>query len=234
MYQELINFHGVEEVARRQLYDVLGTGRGAAYMLSHVERDLGSKWEVFSKSHFLTRWWHKLAAKSSFSFVLDCLKMTQKSLLYSLDIVKDVKAILILANMPTKPVLLIIVSVTSLCASELVKAFHLATRRGMSLLSRVGYFLASPLMPLLLNHQKCVLEGQLFHLASNRGRSDRQESRMTAVRKNLQEAMATMGELRGVENILEHSVQILVQLSVLHLPGYGLTDTDRYFFILST
>ena len=57
---------------------------------------------------------------------------------------------------------------------------------------------------------------------------------MTVVRKNLQDAMATMGELRGVENILEHSVQILEQLSVLYLPGYGLTDTDRYFFILST
>ena len=49
VYRDMLNFYGGnDQVAKKRIYDVLGTSRSAAYILSHVERDLGSKWEVFS------------------------------------------------------------------------------------------------------------------------------------------------------------------------------------------
>ena len=235
LYNEMLAFdNGREEVTKRRLFDVLGTGRGAAYILSHVEKDLGSKWEVVYKSHFLTAWWCKLVIKRSFSWVLGCFNMTLKSYLYLLDFVKDITAIWILANMPARPVLLITLCITSLTASELVKAFHLATNKDMTILRRMVLFLLSPLMPIFLNHQRCVLETELAHLALNKNRNTNQETQMTCVREKLQATKAMIGEIRGVENILEHSVQIMVPLLVLYLPGYGLTDNDRNFFILSS
>ena len=235
LYQEMLDLDGGREnVTKMRLFCVLGTGRGAAYMLSHVDRDLGSKWEVFSKAHLLSSWWYKLATRRSASWVLGCVSMTLKTFLYLLDIAKDVTTIWILANMPTKPVLLISVTMASLAASELVKALHLSASQGDSMLRRVGYFLMSPFMPMFLNHQQCVLENQLVDLALKENRTEQQEAQMTMVRERLQDAMAMKGELRGVENILEHSLQIIVPLLVLNLPGYGLTDTDRDFFIISS
>ena len=235
VYRELIDFYdGRDHFTKMLLFKVLGTGSSAAYILSHVDRDLGSRWEVFSKSCFLTRWWYKLGRNESASWFLGCFSMSLKSILHHLDIIKDVTAIWILVKLPTKPVLLISLSIASLTASELVKALHLAASQDVSMVRRVGYFFMSPFMPMFLNHQQCVLENQLVHLALKENRSICQEAQMTTLSKSCQDVLALKGELGGIENLLENSVQIIVPLLVLNLPGYGLTDTGRDFFTLSS
>ena len=202
--------------------------------MSHVDVDLGSKWEVFSKRLFVTQWWYKLARVKAASWALGCLSVSVRSNLYLIDLVKDVTTIWILAQLPTEPVLLISVSVAALTLSELVKALHVLTRGDGAVAGRVGSCLTITLMPMLLRHQHYVLENELKALALKRSRSTEEESRMTVLRRELQDNGSLFGELRGIENAIENATQILVPLLALNLPGYALTDTESSFFYVSS
>ena len=235
MYQEVLNCNGgVVHATNMEIFNVIGTGRGADYILSHVDMDLGSRWEVFSKSLFLTRWWYKLAREKNAPWALGCISVSIKSNLYLLDIVKDVTTIWILTNLPTQPVLLISVGIAALTLSELVKALHMFTRRDVSMARRVGSFLMITFMPVLLDHQHYVLENELKALAMNENRSSEEETQMTILRKKLQNNRSLFGELRSIENTLENATQILVPFLALNLPGYALTDTESSFMYVGS
>ena len=105
-----------------RVFHELGTGGGAGYILSHVEGDLGARWEVFSKKWPITRWWYRIAKHQTSSRVIGFVKMEAASTFYLYDIVKDVRLIWILATkIPSEAAILYGTSIVSLTVSELIK-----------------------------------------------------------------------------------------------------------------
>ena len=64
----------------------LGTNSEAEYLFSHVDKDLGSWWEVFSKRRFTAM--YTLIRKREFAIPMGFFNMIRKSFSYLLDIVK--------------------------------------------------------------------------------------------------------------------------------------------------
>ena len=105
-----------------RVFHELGTGGGAGYILSHVEGDLGARWEVFSKKWPITRWWYRVARHQTSSRVIGFIKMEVASTFYLYDIVKDVRLIWILATkIPSEAAILYGTSIVSLTVSEFIK-----------------------------------------------------------------------------------------------------------------
>ena len=105
-----------------RVFHELGTGGGAGYILSHVEGDLGARWEVFSKKWPITRWWYSIAKHQTSSRVIGFVKMEAASTFYLYDIVKDVRLIWILATkIPSEAAILYGTSIVSLTVSEFIK-----------------------------------------------------------------------------------------------------------------
>ena len=221
------------------VFHKLGTSSGAGYILSHVEGDLGSRWEIFSKKWCLTRWWYMVARHEKASWVIRYIKMEVKSCFYVIDIVKDIQLIWILATkIPSQAAILYGASITSLTVSELTKALHNATcRQDASVVKRIGHFITSPIARLYINQQQFALESRMlkFALALDKTPSSTEynENQLTAARRELQQNTAIWGELRSLENVLENSLHIILPLLAIDLESWGLTDSDLLFLRLS-
>jgi len=164
--------------------------------------------------------------------------MLSKTSFYILDIVKDVRfIILILIALLPESKYLIVVAFGSLIISEIVKMIQLYFNPGKMTLEKILGVLFSVMQPILLHHKEFMAKIQLQNLAAMQIRSPEQEAQLINVRRELQNILLVKAELRATENILEHFPQVIISLSVLTLEGAAmqldLTDGKKLFFLLS-
>ena len=215
------------------LFKKLKTGEGSQYLIGHYERDLGSKWECLSKSRFGL--FYALTKKRFVSLTLAFLRMLAKTGFYMVDIIKDVRFIFLLVPLVPHSMPLLAIAIWTLIGSEVVKMLHLFTVPADSTLLRVVRSLVWPLLPAFGHHKEFVLKSRYNQLASKRSRSAAQEREMADVRADLNFTLALKGELRAIETVIEHFIQVILSISVLFLKDYGntLKEEDMKFVFVS-
>ena len=231
IYQKILKAQrGDVQATLVHLFKNLGTGEGTGYILSHVDGDLASWWECFAK-----KWLSFIYFRSeirAFAWSFHFIKAIIKSSLHYVDIVKDVRfIILILIPLLPASLHLIILAITALILSEAVKMvqFYFIQKRRSPLLS--------PAFAYFVHHDEFMDEIQLQYLASIPNRDDDQEQTFAEARRQQRQTDLIKAELRATENVIEHLLQIIVSLSVLTLDGANsqlkMTEGNRLFFFLS-
>ena len=219
MYHQMVQANGGSKHATYMcLFKKGGTDSRVQYLLGHVDGDLGSKWECYSKKWFPA--YYIMAEKKVFAWPMGFLSMTARSIFYLADVFKDVRFIFILVPLLPQSMPLIGIGILSLLASEALKIIHLSSEPG-SAMRRAGYFLLSPIMHLWCNHKEFLLKSKLRDLVSLQDRTRDEKLALKRVREERHSNSTRKGELRATENVIEHSVQIILSMAVLYLKGYG-------------
>ena len=214
------------------LFHNLKSCPGSQYLLGHTDNnDLGSWWEVRTKTWMITKLCYKLGESRVFTKAKGRLTMYVKSFVYSFDWVKDVRFLIVMFELSPQPVSIIALAISSLSLSEAMKMVYLASRSDQ-VRRRVGRCAVGPTMPVIMNHKESRLGEEYHRLAFTKDRSVQEEATMSRVRTNLHMTRLLKSEMRAVENILEHCVQVSLSLSVMELNSYGMTTTDRTKLIL--
>ena len=233
IYQKILLANGGDtHLANMFLFKNVGTSKGMSYLLGHYDGDLGSKWEIFTKTFCITKLWYWMTNIKAIGIIIGFLIMLLRSWYYLIDMIKDVRFIQILFQLLPKPIHLIVTAITSLVTSELFKMVHLLSGPGATK-CKLAQSIFSPLMIIYANHREFILERQLHKIAFKKCRSEEDERKQTQIRNELQENAFVKSELRGVENVLEHFLQVIISLSLLNLPNWGMTKMDSFFVQLS-
>ena len=194
-------------------FKYLGTGGGPAYLFGHVDEDLGSSWERFSKKCFAPI--HVLAEIQALSVAKGFVIMFSKSSFYILDIVKDVRFLMFILIPLTDSLPFVIVAIMALILSEMAKIIQMHTLTRESRTMRLGYAVLTPIMSVILHHEEFMLDIKLKKLASNPARDRDIETAFAKARSEKQRTLLTKAELRATENVLEHLPQVIIPFAVL-------------------
>ena len=144
IYQVMTDINGGDiEKTNKFIFIYLGTGGGPAYLFSHVDDDLGSWWEGLTKKWFSLI--YLLAKVQILSVSMDFVIMFLKSSIYILDIVKDVRFLMLILIPLTGSLPFVILSIMALILSETAKIVQLySIENSESRAKRLGFALLSP------------------------------------------------------------------------------------------
>ena len=235
-------------------YDIflkMGSCQESGYMLGHHDQDCGSGLENFIRRHFS----FFLAILDNF-YVVICvgyLVMVGKTAIYVIDIVKDVKFIvlfnskrLLKSGQDISGLLDVglAAAVGFLLASEIIKMVQMYNCRVTSKSHKVFRMLLSPLqlIPFLIHHLERELELRMCRLCAISEPTDVQEEFLTQTRNELASIRRLKGEHRSTENVLEHFVQFLLSVAVFVANAtdsektiiFELSKSEIRFALLST
>ena len=215
IYRVITDINGGDiEKTNKFIFNYLGTGGGPEYLFSHVDDDLGSCWEGLSKKWFSLI--YLLAEVQILSVSMDLVIMFSKSSIYILDIVKDVRFLMLILIPLTGSLPFVILSIMALILSETAKIVQLYSMESSgSRAMRLGYAVLSPIMPVLLHHKEFMLKHKLKRVASLSRHDRENEIEFTKVRNELHDVLVTRAELRATENLLEHLPQVIIPFAVL-------------------
>ena len=237
IYKQALEVNG-EDAARTNsdLFEYLKSGPGSAYLFSHVDSDLGSRWERLSKKWL--SFIYTLEEVRIPTLVIWFISMLSNTTFYILDIVKDSRFIIfILIALLPESFYLVIISVGSLIVNEGAKMIQLYNRPGKLTSKKLMGIVFSIVLPAYLHHSEFMANIQLKKLAAIKRRSKDEEAEFIKVRKLLHNVLLEKAQLRATENVLEHFPQIIISTSVLTLEGavkqLELTEGKKLFFILS-
>ena len=211
------------------IFHKIGTCQESGYLLGHRDRDCGSRIENIIKRHLPF-----ISAIFENYFVAICigsLKMLSKTALYFVDIVKDIKFIVIFysvrfdrskkSNSKISGILDVVLSaaIAFLILSELMKMLQLYKTQGRCLKQKMVKVILSPfqLIPIFIHHLELKLELKMCKLCAISEPTDDEEESLTNTRNEIADILRLKGEQRATENILEHFVQLLLAVTVLIL-----------------
>ena len=231
-------------------YKLLTDGTAAAYFYGHVDQDLGSKWEEWYKA-----WWVWKACQRYFVFkyvlgpFLNWIRVILSTATYYFDIVKDVLLVLVLAGVvitsdedlehlnrsdSVSRKVIMVLCITSLCASELAKIFLVISSGTLSAKMRLWGTIFVPILPAFLYHRdwrfrvlrretinrfetNCAraLRKQLSVLSAPLELTPNVDMVLTWTRKKLKESSMIKSELRATENFLEHYIHLTILCTLM-------------------
>ena len=228
--------HGDVHATNMKIFKNLGTGKGAAYLFSHVDNDLSSKWEAFTKTYF---WWCSWCCHNSvIAWLTGCLKMMAKSTFHYVDIIKDVRFALLLSQLPSAGVALGF-AVASLVVAEVAKMVQMFTWLENDTVQNdwisPWIVMFSPVVPAILHQMEFRLRYQLHKLLANPEGTSIWQQALVKTRRVLDMTLTLNAELRATENVLEHLPQVLISIILLRLKDFSdtLGKFQRAFSLVS-
>ena len=205
------------------IFKNLGTGKAAGYLFSHVDSDLSSKWELFSKTYLRWCGW-PCCQSSSIAWFTGCLKMVTKSTLHYVDIIKDVRFAVLLSQLPSAGVALGF-AVASLVLSEAAKMLQmfawLENETTQETWITPWIVFSSPLVPGILHQIEFKLCYQLHKLLENPEGESIWHKAVSRTKQTLDTILTLSAELRATENVLEHLPQVLISILILRLKDFS-------------
>ena len=249
-HQILVDHGGTEYQANDAIFKKIGTSKESGYLLGHQDRDCGSGYEGFIKHHFFC-----ILAMLDNYYVVICvgfLAMVGKTAIYVVDIIKDVKFIVLFngnrmdksdSDLSGLLDVGLAAAVGFLLASEVVKMLQLYHSEGYSRAQRVFWAFLSPfqLIPILVHHFEHLLDLRLHRLCAIPELTYSQEESLTQTRSEVASVRRLKGEQRSTENVLEHLVQFILSATVLlsldtPVPNhiFDLSNSELQFSIISS
>ena len=226
IYQRLLDStSGNVHATNMYIYNGLGTGSGSEYLLGHRDRDLGSRWEVFSKGRF--PFYYRMAERRWVAWPVGFGIMVARSGLYLLDIVKDVRFMLLLVPLLPHSLPIMTIAAASLVTSELFKMLYLASLPGTTVAVRLLRALGGVVIPMLMHQEEFILNIQFRGLASLPERTREQEQKLTRIRHGLQGGNS-ISFISFLSKILPNSWMKNTMKSVLLLLVYSLGLGDFF------
>ena len=222
IYNQLLEVNGGDvEATELLVFKKLGSGEAAGYIMGHADEDCGSCLEVFSKRYFCLC--YRIAHCTSVVWLFGVAKMLAKSSLYFIDIVTDIKLIVLLhsvGNSSTEEFMYVLVA--CLLTSEVVKMRQLWTQPDIQGLKKNLKFRLFPILPIVtfvspavIHYLELKLEATIHSLLARSQRDHRQERALRNAMKKLNNVRIFKGEMRATENVLEHFPQLCITLTIL-------------------
>ena len=230
------------------VFSKIGSCQESGFLLGHI--DNGNCFSNFIKRHFSF-----ILALLDYRYVLFCLLyslMLSKSAIYAVDIVKDVKFVIILnsvrldrdhSNLTGLLDVAVSAAIGFLILSEIIKMVQIYHWAGTSLTSRLLRVILSPLqlVSILIHHYERKSYLKLRKLTTRHTITDTEQS-LTQTRDDLTNIRSMMSEQRATENVLEHFVQFVISVAVLaanrsksdELKIVDLSDSDFVFSVASS
>ena len=230
------------------VFSKIGSCQESGFLLGHI--DNGNCFDNFIKRHFSF-----ILALLDYRHVLFCLLyslMLSKSAIYAVDIVKDVKFVIILnsvrldrdhSNLTGLLDVAVAAAIGFLILSEIIKMIQIYHWAGTSLTSRLLRVVLSPLqlVSVLIHHYERKSYSKLRKLTTRHAITDTEQS-LTQTRDDLTNIRGLMSEQRATENVLEHFVQFVISVAVLaanrsksdELKIVDLSDSDFVFSVASS
>ena len=230
------------------VFSKIGSCQESGFLLGHI--DNGNCFSNFIKRHFSF-----ILALLDYRYVLLCLLyslMLSKSAIYAVDIVKDVKFVIILnsvrldrdhSNLTGLLDVAVSAAIGFLILSEIIKMVQIYHWAGTSLTSRLLRVILSPLqlVSILIHHYERKSYLKLRKLTTRHTITDTEQS-LTQTRDDLTNIRSMMSEQRATENVLEHFVQFVISVAVLaanrsksdELKIVDLSDSDFVFSVASS
>ena len=230
------------------VFSKIGSCQESGFLLGHI--DNGNCFDNFIKRHFSF-----ILALLDYRHVLFCLLyslMLSKSAIYAVDIVKDVKFVIILnsvrldrdhSNLTGLLDVAVAAAIGFLILSEIIKMIQIYHWAGTSLTSRLLRVVLSPLqlVSVLIHHYERKSYSKLRKLTTRHAITDTEQS-LTQTRDDLTNIRSLMSEQRATENVLEHFVQFVISVAVLaanrsksdELKIVDLSDSDFVFSVASS
>ena len=251
IYSQFLVGEGDTHKANMAIFHKMGSSRESSFILKHHYREFGSLVEKFVKKHFFF-----ILNTLNFSWIEFChhyLFMLVKTTIYVVDIVKDVKFIVLLNSVilekPESSLegmlnVGLAAAIGFLILSEIIKMIQLYQWEGLSKKQRSLRVILSPfqLIPILIHHYERKLKLKMNLLCTISEPSADLEESLTQTRNELTSILRLKGEHRSTENVLEHFVQFILSLIVLvannsetdELQIVDLSYSQFYFSIASS